>query len=166
MAFNNRFLATDELLAHLTTVIPTISDQAIVANYAGFLSVSAVTVYELAIKEIFIEFSTRKHNSFGTFTGNHFNKINGRIKLDDLRKEHVKAFGDKYLNKFNRFLNDKENDILSFGGESIKSSYGNLIICRHKYVHEGVPTLTFAEIQRFFQLGKNVIECLDKAMKR
>jgi hypothetical protein len=166
MSYINRFQATDDLLTHLTTVIPTINDQAIIANYAGFLSVSAVTVYELAVKDIFIEFSTKKHNSFGVFTGNHFSRINGRIKIDDLKKEHVKAFGDKYLNKFKTLLDNKEQNILNSGGESIKASYGNLIVCRHEYVHKGVPTLTFSEIQRFFQLGKNVIDCLDKAMKR
>jgi len=166
MPYTDRFKATDDLLAHLTTVMPSITDSAIKANYAGFLSVSAVTVYELAIKDIFIDFSSKKHNSFGTFTGNHFGKINGRIKLNDLRNEHVKAFGDKYLNKFISYLDTKENSILSAGGESIKASYGNLITCRHQYVHQGSPTLTFPEIQRFFHLGKDVIECLDRAMKR
>lgn len=166
MPYVDRFRATDELLLHLVTVIPTITNPALVANYAGFLSVSAVTVYELAVKDIFIEFSAKKHNTFGVFTGTHFNRINGRIKLKDLKDEHIKAFGEKYLLKFNSALDTKERVILASGGESVKASYTNLIVCRHTYVHQGYPTLSFQEVQRFFQNGKIVLECLFDAMKR
>ncbi|MHB8207618.1 HEPN domain-containing protein [Mucilaginibacter sp.] len=166
MPYTDRFIATDDLLTHLTIVIPTIHNPALVSNYAGFLSVSAVTVYELAIKDIFIDFSLKKHNAFGVFTESHFSRINGRIKLDDLKKEHVKAFGDKYLQKFIKEVNNRDTTILAAGGESIKASYSNLITCRHQYVHQGSPTLSFQEIQRFFQHGKIVIECLFNSMKR
>jgi hypothetical protein len=79
---------------------------AIQADYAGFLSVSGVTVFELAIKDIFIEFALKKNKVFGTFIDSHFEKINGRIKLDDLKKSHIKQFGEKYLKKFNKKLQE------------------------------------------------------------
>lgn len=43
----------DNLIAHLNTVVTSISDPFLASRYAGFVSVAAATVYELAIKEIF-----------------------------------------------------------------------------------------------------------------
>ena len=60
MSYTDRFIATDNLISHLNTIVGTITDPAIQANYAGFLSVSSVTVYELAIKDIFNEFASNQ----------------------------------------------------------------------------------------------------------
>ena len=166
MPYTARFIATDNLLIHLSTMIGTISDPAIQADYAGFLSVSGVTVFELAIKDIFIEFALKKNKVFGTFIDSHFEKINGRIKLDDLKKSHIKQFGEKYLKKFNKKLQEEEKRFFSTSSISIISDYGNLITCRHDYVHKGSPTLTIGEVIRSYQNGKEVIHCLNFAMKR
>ena len=85
MAYNDRFRSTDKLVTHLSTIINGIIDSEIQASYAGFLSVSATTVYELAIKDIFNEFALKKNKVFGSFVENHFNRINGRIKIGDLK---------------------------------------------------------------------------------
>ena len=63
--------------------------------------------------------------------------MNGRIKLGDLRGEHIPRFGEKYVNRFNKILEIKENDSLKAGKGSIESSYGNVIIWRHQFVHKG-----------------------------
>lgn len=165
MPYTDRFIATDYLLSHLSTVVPGLSDPALQASYAGFLSVSAVTVFELAVKDIFIDFATKKHQSFGKYAGSNFSQINGRIKLPHL-SDYVKSFGDKYSIKFKKNLDDKEVEVLRTARANIRSSYSNLIICRHTYVHQGNPTLTFSEIQTNFGYGKLVIECLFNAMKR
>lgn len=60
MIYSDRFVATDNLITHLSAIIATITDPQIQASYAGFLSVSAITVYELAIKDIFSGFGKRK----------------------------------------------------------------------------------------------------------
>jgi hypothetical protein len=166
MPYTSRFAATDALITHLSTVIPHITDPQLKANYAGFLSVSAVTVFELAVKDIFIDFSEKKHKAFGVFTASHFHRINGRIKLVNLRDEHVISFGEKYLIKFKAYLDLEEETVMRASRVSVKSAYSNLIVCRHNYVHEGSPTLSFAEIQSFYALGKRVLDCLDRAMKR
>lgn len=166
MSYTDRFIATDNLISHLNTIVGTIADPAIQANYAGFLSVSSVTVYELAIKDIFNEFASKKNKVFGNFIERYFEKLNGRIKIDDLKGIHIKRFGDKYLRKFNTKLQLKENNVFATSRISITNAYTNLIMCRHKYVHNGSPTLTINEVIAYYNSGKEVIHCLDDAMKR
>lgn len=166
MPYTDRFIDTDNLITHLSTFIGTITNGAILSSYAGFLSVSSVTVYELAIKDIFRDFALKKHASFGNFVDSHFDRINGRIKLPNLKDEHISSFGVKYLNKFNRDLDHKESLSLAAGTGSIKASYGNLIVCRHSFVHQGTPTMTVNEIIASYSKGKEVIHSLNHAMSR
>lgn len=166
MAYQDRFIATDNLIAHLNPIVSTIADSATKSNYAGFLSVSAVTVYELAIKDIFIEFATRKNGVFGNFIEKHFTSINGRIKLEDLKGQHIKPFGIKYLDKFEKKLKVREQVIFARSTKNVRSDYSNLILCRHKYVHVGYPTLTFQEVLDNYQTGKEVIHSLYDTMQR
>ncbi len=166
MSYRDRFIPTDSLIPHLTTLIGTITDPLILANYAGFLSVSAVTVYELAIKDIFFDFGAKKNKYFGDFVEKHFNRLNGRIKFGELRGSHISLFGDKYLKKFDKIFSVRHNDLLSTSRVDIEICYSNLIICRHEFVHGGSPTLTIGETIHNYHHGKEVIHCLDNAMKR
>ncbi len=166
MPYTDRFISTDNLITNLSPNIATITNSAILASYAGFLSVSSITVYELAIKDIFSDFATRKHLVFGHFVEKYLSKINGRIQIKDLKSGQVKAFGNKYLQKFEISLNNKETIFLASHGRSLKSSYGNLITCRHEFVHQGNPTLTVAEVIDNYNLGKEVIHSLFDSMKR
>ena len=166
MLYTNRFIATDNLIIHLKPVVGAITDTSIKANYAGFLSVSAITVYELAIKDVFNEFAAKKNKVFGSFVEKHFSRINGKIKIEHLKGNHIKLFGEKYLKKFDASLKNKEDTLLTTSKISIKSSYDNLITCRHDYVHKGSPTLTINEVMDSYNYGKEVIHCLNEAMKR
>ena len=166
MLYTDRFIATDSMVTHLSSVTSAITDASILASYAGFLSVSAVTVYELAIKDIFYEFAKKKNKVFGNFVENHFSRINGRIKIRNLKEEHITQFGDKYLTKFNNILTARENSYMAISHNSINAIYNNLIQCRHDFVHKGSPTLTMAEVINNYRYGKEVIHCLNEAMKR
>lgn len=165
MPYTDKFIPTDNLVAHLTPLVPTIVDPAITSAYTGFLAVSAVTVYELAIKDIFNDFSKKKHKVFGEFTEKYFLKINGRIKLDSLR-DHIKLFGSKYLTKFDNLLNTKQAATLAASHVSIRDNYNNLITCRHEFVHAGNPTLTIVEVIDCYTTGKEVLHILNNAMRR
>lgn len=166
MPYTERFIATDNLIIHLKSVVGATTDTSIKANYAGFLSVSAVTVYELAIKDVFNEFAAKKNKVFGVFVEKHFSRINGKIKIKHLKDSHIKLFGGKYLNRFDTNLKNKESALLATSKISIKSSYDNLITCRHDYVHKGSPTLTINEVIDSYNYGKEVIHCLNEAMRR
>jgi|SRR5690606_21474295 len=166
MSYTNRFDSTDTLILHLIPYVNSLTDTSIKANYTGFLSVSAVTVYELAIKDIFRSFAEKKHIVFGDFVQKHFSSINGRIKLQDLKSNHISPFGEKYLKKFETRLSFKEKNILIHQKKDLRSSYTNLILCRHKFVHVGYPTLTFQEVIDSYLIGKDVIHSLNEAMQR
>ena len=53
MPYTDHFRLADDLIAHLDTVMGGISDPFISSRYVGFVSIVAVTVYELAIKCVF-----------------------------------------------------------------------------------------------------------------
>ena len=168
MGYEEHFRLADDYISHLDPSISNIVDPFILSRYTGFLSVSAVTVYELAIKKIFIDFASNKHNVFGVFAYSHFDRINGRIKLGELRKSHISSFGDKYLIRFDRLLNEVENSVFRSEGVSVKNSYNNIIQWRHDFAHEGrsPSTATYNEVKQSYYTGKYLIECLYHTMKR
>lgn len=168
MSYTTFFPAADKVITHLAGVVAATDDQDLIGQYTGFAAVSAVTIYELAIKTVFIEFAERKHAVFENFVGAYFDRINGRITLRDLCKDYVPRFGEKYAKRFTRVLDEEEKRRLIAQGISIRSSYGNLISWRHEFAHEGrVPTnATFAEVRSAYQNGKVVIDCLATTMVR
>lgn len=144
------------------------SDPFLATRYVGFLCVSAVTVVELAVRDILIDFASKKHRVFGVFCNELYERLNGRVTLKDLRENHVKKFGDRYVERFSKMLDAEELRELAASGRSIKSSYGNLITWRHSYAHQGVlpANASYLEAKQGFELGKHVLHCLDRAMKR
>ena len=165
MSYVDRFTATDDLIRHLNTIVPQIDDEELKSKYAGFLSASAVTVYELAIKDIFITFAKKKNSAFGSFVEERFNQINGRIRIKDI-KDYVRAFGEKYFIRFNKYLDERNRILFTINRNDIKAVYGNIITCRHSYIHENIPTMTFKEVVEGYELGKEIINVLNKTMQR
>jgi hypothetical protein len=167
MPYTDKFVPTDNLITQLSPIIAAVTDPGVKVSYAGFLSVSAITVYELAIKDVFIDFSVKKNGVFGFFIEKHFAKLNGRILFGELRGTHIKQFGDRYLKKFDKEFDKKERAWLTRTPPvSLKAQYNNLILCRHQFVHGGTPTLTINEVIDAYNQGKEVIHCLNSIMKR
>jgi len=166
MPYTNNFIAADALVPHLNSIVGSITDPIIQSSYAGFFSVSSITVFEQAIKEIFLSFAIKKNKVFGAFIENHFSRINGRINISELRGQYIKPFGEKYLSRFDKQLAIQEDNVFNNTRISITTVYGNLITCRHKFVHTGSPTLTLPETISNYTYGKEVIHCLNHAMQR
>jgi len=168
MAYTDHFLLADEYINHLDDVIDTISDFFIKSRNTGFLAVSAVTVFELAIKTIFIEFAEKKHKVLKNFTTAYFERINGRIKTKVIKEEYVAKYGNKYVKQFEKYLKIKETEILRAEGASISAAYANIVTWRNQFAHEGtIPTTaTYEEVKKAYYLGKHIIECLAVAMRR
>jgi len=99
MAYTDNFRLADDLIIHLNTIMDNISDPFISSRYVGFVSIVAVTVYELAIKDIFLDFSKQKHKVFGNFATAFFERLNGRIKTRELRDNYIPRFGQRYVEK-------------------------------------------------------------------
>ena len=168
MSYADRFHLADNYVQHLDLVLDTIDDGFIASRYTGFLAVSAVTVYELAIKDIFVSFSEKKHRVFGEFSRSHFARINGRISSREIVREHLPRFGEKYVKRFRKNRDTVENRILRLERISVLSSYNNIVIWRNQFAHEGVipNTVTFSEMKTAYFTGKHIIHCLAATMNR
>src|SRR5438128_10901711 len=122
MSYTTHFAHADAIVAHLNGVVPTLGNPLLEAKYVGFITVAAVTVYELAIKEIFIEFAKKKHKVLGNFTEKFFERLNGRIKTREIQERYLPSFGDKYVAQFKKhlttaaaaYLTTHKRDILSY----------------------------------------------------
>ncbi len=168
MAYSDHFLHANDIIKHLNGIVPTITNPILTAKYVGFVSVAAVTVYELALKEIFIEFARKKHKVFGHFTQSYFNRINGRIKLKVIKEIYISKFGNKYNVKFQKNIEKKCRDYLLLNHRDIRSSYANLITWRNDFAHEGKinSITTYNEVVQAYEDGKEVIHCLAESMTR
>ena len=168
MDYSNHFKLADDMISHLDSVVGGITDPFVTSRYVGFVAVAAVTVYELAIKEIFCEFATKKHNVFGNFVYKYFERINGRIKLEIIQKDYLPRFGDKYLQRFERKIKKTDEQSIKDRRGSITSSYGNIIVWRNEFAHEGKnpSTPTYNEVKKAYFTGKSVIDCLADTMQR
>lgn len=167
MGYDERFKHADDVIEHLDTVVPTVTDPLLAAKYVGFVAVVGVTVYELAIKDIFVSFGDKKNKVFGTFAASHFKRINGQIKLGDLSDRHVASFGDKYLNRFKRRLTERADSYLRENRRDIKSSYNNIVLWRHAYAHQGRinANATYTDAVQAYKDGKEVVHCLASCMR-
>jgi len=163
----DHFKKADATIEYITEHVTTLNDGILMNQFSGFCAVTAVTVYELAIKDIFIEFAKNKHRVFGGFVEQHFRKVNGRIMYSDLVKLSSR-FGSKYKARFSQKVENKEQQHLRTARRSIKSSYGNIVTWRNQFAHGGIlpSNATLAELARAYDDGKHVIFALHESMRR
>lgn len=166
MAYQNRFNSVDLLINQLTPIVQPGTDPLVLSAMAGIVAVEAVTAYELAIKDIFDEFSHKKNKVFGSFVKSSFSRLNGRIKYQEIKDNMVKAFGEKYLRRFIQKKDAKTAIVMANEHIDLVQTYDNLILGRHQFVHVGNLTMTLQEAIRYFNIGKELIAALDEAMKR
>ena len=168
MPYWDHFQHADEVVQHRNGVVPGIggSDPLLAAKYAGFIAVAGVTVYELAIREIFTEFARKKHKVFGCFVDEYFGRINGRIRLEVVRKEYIAKFGNVYQERFQKKIEKKSQERLMATRRDIRAAYGNLIVWRNQFAHKGQMNSTYSEAVQAYEDGKNVVHCLADCMKR
>lgn len=163
MPYTDRFKDVDSLIQGLTQIMPNLPT-IIQPKIVGFLAVNAVTAYELAIKEIITDFANAKHTVFGDFIRSYHSRLNGNIKLQSLKKE-LNNFGGNYKDDFEVSLCEKEEEIRETMRLDLRSSYNNLLECRHQFVHTSRITLTIQECIKNYNAGKSVIEALFDVMR-
>lgn len=168
MSYGSHFALADNYIYHTNKVIDGIADPLIQRQYIGFIAISAVTVYELAIKDIFINFSNSKHKILGAVVTDLYKRINGRITINELRDKHIPRFGEKYKARFIKRLDEIESAILNTHNRSIKASYANIIVWRNNFVHNGhIPSnASLNEINQAYPDGKIIINVLARTMTR
>lgn len=168
MAYDTHFKHADDVVAHLNGVVPPLPDPLLRVKYVGFVAVAAVTVYELAIKDIFIAFARKKHKVLGTFTESYFDRINGRIKISVIQDEYIARFGKNYVDRFKIRLNQAAKTHMTTHRRDLRNAYANLIVWRNDFAHEGRinANATYAEVVTAYEDGKEVIRCLSESMVR
>jgi hypothetical protein len=168
VAYADHFRHADDVVGHLSTVVPTLADPLLTVKYAGFVTVAAVTVYELAIKDIFCEFGRKKHKVLGAFTESYFDRINGRIKIKVIEDDYVSRFGKSYVLKFRKHLKTAEDSHMLTFKRDLRSAYSNLIVWRNDFAHEGraPTTATYSDVVTAYEDGKLVVHALASAMVR
>lgn len=168
MAYSDHFLHADDVIAHLNGIVPTITNPLLMPKYVGFVSVAAVTVYELAVKNIFIDFARKKHKVLGHFTEAYFERINGRIKLKIIKNDYIAKFGSKYQVRFQKNIEKRSQEYFQLNHRDIRNSFSNLITWRNEFAHEGSinSTTTYNEVTLAYEDGKEVIHCLAASMTR
>lgn len=166
MTYSDHFKSADQLIQHLDPILENARNPFIEFRYTGFLAVSSVTVLELAMKQVFLEFSEATNEVLKNFCEEYFDRINGKIDLDSIRKKYAKKFGKKYQDEFDKKLEVIECKVLEKDRVSMRAMYGNLITWRHAFVHEGVmpQNATYSEVKRAYGYGKMVMGCLSEAM--
>lgn len=167
MPYKTHFSHADDVIKHLNFILPTINDPLLKAKYIGFVSIAAVTVYELAIKSIFLEFSKNENKVLNCFTEKYFKRINGRIKINVIHDDYLTKFGDNYLVSFKQEVEKTRINFLKTHKRDFLAAYQNLIEWRHQFAHQGAinTTATFEEVTQAYEDGKSVIECLAFVMK-
>jgi hypothetical protein len=168
MAYQDHFKIADEFIAHLDTALAPVADPFIRSRYVGLLAVSAVTVFELAVKEIFCTFGAKKHKVLGNFVNKYFERLNGQIGRDRIEKKYLAYFGDKYAKRFVALVEKAELAYLKSDQVSIKASYSNLLTWRNGFAHEGIipAHATYEEVKKAYVFGRRLIDCLAESMKR
>ena len=168
MPITLHFDHADTVVADFTALVTPSTDPLTSVRYAGFVSVAAVCVYEMAIKEIFMNFAAKKHPLLGSITRETFERINGRVNYREIKDKYVPLFGTKYSKKFSEQIRKRSAEFLRLNGRDVISSYNNIVTWRNDFVHAAnIPaTATFAEVVRSYEDGKEVIKCLNSSMDR
>lgn len=165
MPYTDHFHLVDDVSAHFDGLLVGV-DPLLKSRYAGFYAVTSAAVLELALKEIVTGFAHANNSLFGDYVASRYERINGKIGIEDCQKEHLKPFGDRFRKAFKARLLGVERYNLAKNGISVKSSYENLLTCRHTFAHEGrVPaTATYEEVKQGFEAGKIVMLCLSRTL--
>lgn len=160
--YSKLFVDADAVVAHCKATVQSVPPQ-LQQKYAGFVCVYAVSIYEMAIKEVFIQFCKSQHHLFGSFFESKFEKINARITTRHIKDDFLKHFGQKYVDEFDDIVDSEEVLILRNNRTSMKGSYKNLITWRHSFAHTGsIPsTSTLNDVCNAYEFGKNIIHCLN-----
>lgn len=167
MAYIGHFKLVDDVSCHFDGMVTSVNPF-LQSRYVGFYAVASAAVLELALKEVISDFAKNKHAMFGTYVVARYERINGRISLEDVVKEHLKPFGKRYQTGFKDRLKGLDRYSIVKCGFSVRNSYEALLTCRHQFAHEGsVPdTLTYADVKNGFEAGKAVMGCLARTLAK
>lgn len=126
------------------------------ADLAGLLVVSIASAYESCIKEIIYDYASRHHPQFAYYTERNYEKLNSKIRVDDLYKL-AKLFDSKTHDRFTNRLKKEKRRFATWAGVDIIGCYHQLLSHRHSFAHAGERTTTIEEAIKNHRYAKHVI---------
>lgn len=154
----------DSLVLEINSQVPT-SGYANVqfrADLAGLLVVAMAATYENCVKEILFSFASRNHPNFGAFTQRQYEKLNSKIRVNDLKK-YCELFDPAICAKFKTSLSDKKSKLMDRANVNIETSYEQILNWRHDFAHTGARSTTIEEATKMHRYGKRIIYLFDQA---
>lgn len=167
MRAHPHYAAADALLQHLSALPVQQWTPEIQSRYVGFLAISCAAVLELTLKDTLDDFASTHGPVFRSYLQKDLRSINARIRICHIRDEHLSRFGSNYLLRFDRGLDRIEQNSLRSSGKSIKAAYGNLIVWRHSFAHEGVvpSNASFNEVRDAYAAGKLIMDWTRRCLR-
>ncbi|MDE8347983.1 MAG: HEPN domain-containing protein [Acidocella sp.] len=165
---DEHFLELDKLVAKINSFVPADDKYRSVefrADLAGLLVVAIASTYETCVKEILYEHANRHHLSFGNFTLRNYERLNSRVKVNDLQK-YCELFDPTIKARFKERLVTKKRCLLDRIGANIETSYEQILSWRHDFAHAGVRATTIEEATKTHMLGKRVLYIFDYAFNQ
>lgn len=161
------FRRIDNLVEHMDRMVPEGGKGTadFRGDLAGLLVVAIVASYETCVKEVMINFASRKHSQFEVFVANEYSKLSSRVAVSDLHR-YAQLFGHEVGGRFKSRLNQRSDSIGQRTGVDIKQSYSQLLNWRHDFAHAGKRNTTIDEAMQFHCYGKRVLYAFDEAFAR
>lgn len=159
------FAKIDALIAEIDKHVPAgegYQEVRFRADLAGLLVVAIVATYESCVKEVLISYAKGRHSDFGQFASNHYDHLNSRIKVADL-KRYCKLFSPEIEGRFKDKLNKRKSLIPAHLKKDINDSYEQLLDWRHEFAHALNNNTTIEEAAKTHLFGKRVLYAFDEA---
>lgn len=166
--YKPHFIQGDSNVAFLDAIRTTETDGLKIQQLAGYLAISAAVTYEASIKDIIFEFCDKKNKILSHIGRNKFDKINSRIRLQQIKSDYLRFFGEKYEVRFkNKMLSAEKAHMTSFG-RSASTSYGNLLVARNSFAHTGKieSQATYDELRTWYEDGKVIVKIFQESLRR
>lgn len=131
---------------------------------AGLLTVAFCAAIESAIKSILIEFGSQQHALVAQWSKVRFEKMNGRIKIEDICSDYLLHYGKERVAKFKKFMEEQSMLRFSIDYRRYCESYNQLMTWRHKFAHVGQVLCTIEEVEQNCEIYWLVVEGVDFAL--
>jgi RiboL-PSP-HEPN len=165
--FRPHLQKVEELATNLVRNAPVagLSTDSFRADLAGFLAIAYAAAFEESVKEIFIAFAKSQHTILHRMVEKKFDRINGKIKIDTIKNDYLLPLGEQFKDVFSSELKRVEDEVLRSHGQSVISSFTNIIDWRNAFAHKLERQTTIEEVQTSYVFAKKVIELLNSSLE-
>lgn len=162
-----QFTRIDALVNEIQQLVPENNYQNVQfrADLAGLLVVAIAATYESCVKETLFAHANSHHAAFGGFTRRNYERLNSRIRLDDL-SGYCTLFDPAIKVRFKDRLRTRKTKLLERVGKNIEVSYGQILAWRNDFAHAGIRNTTIEEAAQTHRIGKRVLYVFDDAFCR